>query len=300
MSNQVKLILKAAAIISSVTTNRPRQSLTEIYKRVGINRVTAYRILSTLVDAKLLEREPKTGAYMIGPALFRLGSLYHETRVFTKIAEPVVKKLNELTGEAVSLAVLDKDTAVWILFQPPNYPFRFERHGGTTLPAYASAMGKALLSELPEEEIDRIFPQEKLEPLTDKTLATKKELKEELELIRKTGISIDTEGSFEGLEGFASVIRDTGGLPIAALSISSPVFRLNPDRRTKLSALVKMACSSISYSIGYQDPANPVHTLEEIVQWWKRNSVGMTKSWRISNNSHLKDLIKTEKRGILK
>ena len=90
------------------------------------------------------------------------------------------------------------------------------------LPAYASAMGKAFLSELSEAELESLYPEERLTPRTPKTIATKRELKLDLQQIRKTGVSFNPEGAHVGVEAAGSLIRNASGKAVAALSISVP------------------------------------------------------------------------------
>ncbi len=273
MKNTIKSLFKAVSVLKSFSVDQPLLSVADVSRKVGIPRPTAHRVLTTLAESGLLGRDEKTGEYNIGPTCYTIGSLYLQTRGFVKIAEPVVQLLNELANEAINMSILDEGNVIWVLHEGPTHGFRFVRHVGTILPAYGSAMGKALLSELPETELDRLFPQEMLQPLTKKTIATKRDLKVELAKIRKTGISFDRQGSYEGVEGFGSLVRDASGKSIAAVSIAVPVFRINPARRLLLAKLVKKGCALISYRLGHQDPVNPVHDIEEIRSWWKQTKM---------------------------
>jgi len=128
-----------------------------------------------------------------------------------------------------------------------------------------------LLSELTEAELDRLYPDEELEPLTEKTVATKADLKRELEQIRKTGVAYNIEQSFLGSESVAVLIRDASGQAIAAMAISAPLVRLNDTKRKQLAILVKMGGSLISYKLGYHEEVNPVRNIADIRSWWQKN-----------------------------
>jgi len=185
----------------------------------------------------------------------------------------VTETLNELTGEAISVGIFDKGNVVFVLREETKHAFRFAHHVGTVMPAYASAMGKALLSELTEAELDSLYPEEKLRPLTEKTIASKTELKIELAKIRKTGISINKEGSWEGVEGAGSVIRNAAGKAVAAMSIAVPVFRMNQAKRKQLATLIKLGASLISYRLGYHDMDEYIHDVQQIRSWWEQNQL---------------------------
>ena len=215
-------ILKAVSVLKCFTPAEPRLSVAEIAREIGIPKTTARRLVTTLATSGLLEQTDKTGMYTVGPVLYALGILYLNTQTLFAAAEPVFKLLNDLTTEAVSMAILDRSNTVFVMREESKHALRFSQHIGTTAPAYSSAMGRALLSELAEADIDHLYPEEKLRPLTRKTIATKTELKLMLEEIRKTGISIDREGSYEGLEGIASLIRNASGKAVAAMSFAVP------------------------------------------------------------------------------
>jgi IclR family KDG regulon transcriptional repressor len=270
-TNRIKSLHRAALLLKCFSPEKVDFSVAEIARRLGIHRTTAYRIMMTLMEDGLLQRDDKTEKYTIGPILYALGSLYLSTTDIIKAAGPVIKTLNELTGEAINLGIFDKGNVIFIMKEEAKHAVREPRHVGAIIPAYGSAMGKAMLSELDEETLDRIYPDEILIPTTEKTIKTKTELKKELKEIKKTGVSIDHEGSWIGVEGIGSVIRDASGKVTAATSISGPIYRISDTIRAQWSALVKLGASLISYRLGYQDGSNPVHNIEEIRTWWQQN-----------------------------
>ena len=272
-NNLNRSLLRAISVIKSFTPNELELGPADIARKVKIPLTTAHRTLATLTRGGLLEQNDRTGKYRIGPGFYMQGSLYLRTTDIFKAAEPVTKALNDLTGEAVAIAILNQGNVVLVMKEESKYDFRVATHVGSILIAYASAMGKALLSELPETEIDSIIPKERLQPRTKNTIATKTELKLELEQIRKTGISFDLEGNFEGVVGIASLIRDASGKAVAAMSIPVPVFRSDQASRERIATLVKMGTSLISYRLGYGDTDNPIHDIEEIRSWWEQNQV---------------------------
>lgn len=270
-NNRIKSLQKAALVLKCFNPEQVEFSVAEIAQRLGIHRTTAYRIMMTLMEDGLLQRDRKTEKYTIGPILYALGSLYLSTTDIIKAASPVTKILNELTGESVNLGIFDKGNVIFIAKEETKHAFRFAHHIGTIIPAYGSAMGKAILSELDEATLDRIYPEERLRPSTEKTIKTKTELKQELKEIKKTGISIDREGSWIGVEGIGAVIRDASGKVAAATSISGPTYRITDALRAQWSALVKLGANLISFRLGYQDKENPIRDIEEIRTWWQQN-----------------------------
>ena len=229
---------------------------------------TAYRLIAVLVQDGLLHRNADIGKYSVGHALYAMGSLYLSSTDIVKAASSVIKTLNELTGETINVGMLDSSNLVIVMTEEAKGALKIATHAGTVVPAYASAMGKVLLSELTEEEIDRLYPGESLKPSTKKTIVTKKQLKLELEQIKRTSIAYSREESFEGIEAIASLIRDASSKALAATSIAVPVFRMNEVIRRQLATLIVMGSNLISYQIGYKAMPSPIHDVKEIISWW--------------------------------
>jgi len=270
----INSILKAVSILKSFTLQNPELSAADISRKVGIPKMTTHRILATLTKSGLIEQRVETGKYRIGPELYMLGSVYLGTTDVIIAAQPVIRKLNELTSENINLSIFDKGSVVIVMKEEAMYPFRYERRVGSILPAYASAMGKAFLSELADAELDSIYPAEEFRKFTKKTIATKTELKRELEQIRRTGISFDQEGYTERIVGFGSIIRDARGVAIAAIGTALPVFRIHQNGVHRMGTLIKLGASLISYRLGYRDAVHPVRDIQEVVSWWEQSQTG--------------------------
>ena len=266
--------LRVASILYSFTGGETELTAAEICRKVGLPRSTVHYILVSLIMSGLLVKNDNNGKYAIGPKLFQIGSTYLRSMDFVRIAEPVVKTLNELSNEGVTIATLHGSNMLRILREESKQAVRYVLHIGESRPAYASSTGKALLSELSNAEIDNLYPDERLIKVTENTIRTKTELKLELENIRSTGISFDREGGYTEVEGIARVIRDSSGKAIAAISISLPVYRINETKRHKLVELVKLGASLISRNLGFNDTANPVRDIQEIRRWWEQNQEG--------------------------
>ena len=246
-------------------------SATEISRKLKMPLSTSLRILTTLTKIGFLERSITNGKFIIGPELYSLGSFYLETTDVSKAARPVIKVMNELTREAISVGILHEGNLILIMKEESKHAFRFATHIGTSLPAHASSMGKALLSELDGKKIDILYPVENLKPITSKTISTKTELKLALEKIRATGISFNFEGGYEGVVGISSLIRNSTGEASAAMAISMQVHGVNDMLCQKWGELIQLGCNLISYRLGYQRVGNPVRDIEEIKSWWAKS-----------------------------
>ena len=272
MPTSIKSLHKAVLILKCFTPQEIELTGAEICRKVGWHKATVYRFLTVMSELGMLEKNKTNNKYRIGPLLFTFGNLYLSTTDILIAADTVVGKLNELTNEAVSVALLDKGYVTLVMRrEASSHPFRWAVHQGSIFPAYASALGRALLSELADNEIDKLYPSEKLEKITPKTITSRDKLKEILKQVRKDGIAHSKEQSVEGVEAVASVIRDASGRAIAAMSIQLPVLRMNKEIRQALGKLVRMGSNLISYRLGYQNLENSINDVEELNLWWNQN-----------------------------
>lgn len=267
-----KSLDKAIAVLKCFTPEKPQLKTSEVANKIGIHRVTAHRLLETLSKANLLHKDINRGVYTIGIELYVLGSIYIENNDIYQSASPVVKKINELTGEVVAVNVSDGRGGILLLMREERQiGFRWAAHISSIFPAYASAGGKALLSELSEEEIDNLYPEEKLRQLTAKTISNKTQLKHELKEIRKTGLAYASEEYIDGIESVGSVIHDVTGKAAASVVIAAPILGESKIENLQLDKLVKLGASLISYRLGNMKRDLVVKDINEMVNLWKQH-----------------------------
>ncbi len=145
----------------------------------------------------------------------------------------VEQMLNELaykTGETAKLGILVNGRMVYLGVVESSNSLRFVSKAGDWAPAYCTAMGKVLLSNLPEHEqfltIENLLP---LQKSTPNTIDQQEDLYKELEGVRKSDYAIDDEEYVIGSRGIAVPVRDSDGCVKAAVSISGPSVRLSID-----------------------------------------------------------------------
>jgi len=283
---------RVISVLKSFTPERPKLTASEIYKGNELSKATALRILSTLTQEGLLDYDLSTRRYKIGMEVYFLGSMYLSTTDIIVAAEPVTEALNIMTSEAVNVSILNKGYVTIILKQEPQHPFRWGVHIGKTSPAYCSSMGKAILSDYSDEEIDAIYPEENLQKMAAKTVSTRTALKRELEEIRRTGVAFNIEGDIQGINGVGAAIRDNHGRSIAGVSFSFPIFRTNEARLKSLAKLIRMGASLISYRLGYRDPNNQVRDIKELHSWWEQNKSSSFESYNQDQINLTRKLVK--------
>lgn len=216
----------------------------EAARALGVSPSTAHRLLAMLSFHGFVTQNATTRAYVAGPALLELGLAVVRGTSVRERARPVIEALHARIDETVNIAILDGPE---ILVIDAVRPDRFVRVGprvGHRSPAHWNATGKALLAELDDGEIRRLFPAAQLPTATPKTLRTRRELLNELKLVRARGFATNL-GEFEDEMGAVGVtIRDFDDRPVAAVAITALLSRVEP-RLDELADMVRQASLEI-------------------------------------------------------
>jgi DNA-binding IclR family transcriptional regulator len=193
---------------------------------LGVARSTAHRLLQALRRRDFVMQDRPNGAYRPGPALNAIGVAAISRIDIRRIARPVLEELQEQTGETASLAVLEGTSVRFVDCVESMRSVRVGNRTGVVRPAHASAVGKAILAELAPRELERRYPDAQLAAGTPAALTDRAALMAELAAIREQGYALNWEESAEGVSAVAVALRDTAGVPVAALGIAAPSSRM--------------------------------------------------------------------------
>ncbi|MGA2992356.1 MAG: IclR family transcriptional regulator [Candidatus Korobacteraceae bacterium] len=263
---RIQVLDRALAILDELGNLSGDASLAEIVGAVKVHKSTVHRLLMSLEKHRLVDRDSRTGRYRLGMRLFQLGTLAVAHINIRHLARPFLQNLMYNSDETVHLCVLDNGEMLYLDKVEPNRSVRMSSTIGRRNPAHCTAVGKAVLACLPESEVDAIIRQHGMRRFTPNTLTTPVDLKTELKLIRERGYAIDDEENEDGVRCVAAVVMDYAGRPAAAISVSSPSFRLPLEKAPSIAQLVCETAHALSRECGYHparspevDPA-PVHT----------------------------------------
>lgn len=133
--------------------------------------------------------------------------------------------------------------------EPPVQHFRLVTAVGQTMPVHSTALGKAILSRLPEAEAERVMGRLELVAVTPNTVSSVPELSAAVAGCRERGWALDDEENLEGAMCVAAPVLGSDGYPLAAVSISSLRFRVE-NRVAELGERVRDAAARISVEVG--------------------------------------------------
>ena len=240
---------KTLSILEFISVNSRGVSLADIVKSVGIPKTTAFRILEVLLARDYVTWEQDSEKYSIGIKTLEIGLSGLIGQDIVEVSIPYLRELAAAVGETSFLAVYNSGDVVYLYKAEGNQSIVTTATLGSRRPAFCTALGKAILANLPIEESDRIF-ERPLERLTEKTVVDRIHLHDEFAHIRLNGYSVDDEGIEPGLYCLAVPVYNYTGGVVAAISVSGPVERFM-ENKEKIVEELKSVGSTISRRLGY-------------------------------------------------
>ena len=230
--------------------------VTELGRRLGVHKATASRLVATLAERGMLERDPITEKYRLGFGLIRLAGAAMASMDLVRIARPMLEDLADRTRETVNLGVLSGDAVVYIDQVTGTRSIVAVSWVGRRTPLHCTSNGKVLLANVGETERARLLAHP-LERETRSTVTDPATLASQLEEIRRRGYATTMEELEEGLNAVAAPIRRADGEVVAALSVSGPAFRMRPVDLPRVGRLTMEAAGAISRRLGYVERRRP-------------------------------------------
>jgi len=247
----VKSVDRAIRILELLSENN-KMGITEISKKLNLPKTTTFDIVSTLHERGILEKDEENNRYFLGLKLFELGDAARANFELRKIAVPYLKELNSKLDETVHLTVRDNDEVLYIECFESTKRLRTYSVIGVRAPLYCTAVGKALLAFLPDEEIKKIVRKKGFIRFTPNTITDEKRLFDEIKKIRELGYSIDDVEHEEGVRCVGAPIRDHTGRVVASISVSGPTQRVTKSKVPQLAKIVMATAEEISSRLGYK------------------------------------------------
>lgn len=212
---RVPAIEKCFSILGVLTEVKDPLRISDIAKALNYNRSTVFNIAYTLTDLGILEKKGKN-RFHFGTQLFILSRSAMRRSELINTIHPYLEAINRKTRMMVFLGIRSGTKAVILDKVDSIFDIRVMSEVGMRIPLLAGAGGKALLSLLPDAEIDRIFSQKKLKKFTPFSCTNKRKYKTIIQKTRNEGIALDMEEYIEGIRALAVPLNiNRGGSPAA-------------------------------------------------------------------------------------
>lgn len=254
----VQSVQRSFSILENLMDFPHGMSLADVSKKAALNKSTAHRLLSCLIELGYATQSSVTGNYL--PTYRILGKALQLTSHLDVLsaAQPYLDRLSLKVGETVNL-VLPSGTEVLYIYQADQgavSSLRMAAQIGTRFPMYRTAVGMAMLAFMLPKEAEKILDASDLRAITLNTVIDREEIRSRLTKIRSAGYAVDNEENEIGVRCIAMPILDYFGKPVAAFSISAPTSRMKATRLTEMRTLMQPTLIDIYSDLGLKDRYN--------------------------------------------
>jgi len=215
----------------------------------GYPRPTVHRIVQALVAERMLAENPSAATFALGPRLIQLASRSWGRSELRLAAVDELKRLRDLTGETVHLAVPNGASMVYIEKLESPSAVRMASRIGTSVSLHSTAVGKAYLAALDDKRYKALVKGLPLPRHAANTVTDAAALRAQVEQVRERGWSVDNEENEAGIFCFGAAIRNAAGEPVAAISVSTLLFRQKENPEQAYVEPLLEACRVISERI---------------------------------------------------
>ena len=248
----VEAVGKAIDIVWSFKGHPEGLSIDVIVQSTRLAKSTTYRLLSTLVEAGLLEIDAKKERYTLAPKLFQLAASTEPS--LRLAAEPEMRRLWSEVKETISLGTVNDGEVVYLLKLSSPHPFRVDVPEGTRACIHATALGKAMAAFMAQPTVENILRQKPLKRQTPNTITTAQRFWSELKRTRERGYSMDNQEMVVGGRCLGSPLFNAKGDVVGALSISGPALRIGDPPGPQLIEALQRTGRAISAKLGFNGP----------------------------------------------
>ncbi|PRX48355.1 IclR family transcriptional regulator [Prauserella shujinwangii] len=244
----VQSLKRAFDLLEHLADTGGEASLSELAATSGLPMPTIHRLIRTLVALGYV-RQNTNRRYALGARLIRLGE--NASMQFGTWARPLLTDLVDEVGETANLAVLERDEVVYVAQVPSRHSMRMFTEVGRRLLPHGTGVGKAMLAQLPADEVRALLSRTGMPAYTEHTYTDPDDFLRHLQRIAAQGYALDES---EQELGVRCVAVPVAGTPTpAAVSVSGPEGRLTKDAVSRIAPVVQHVAAQLSEQLAARD-----------------------------------------------
>lgn len=252
MQEIVQSVDRTLTILEVLSDYEDGLGITEISEKVELHKSTVHRLLNTLIFKGYIKQDKNTNKYGLTLKLFELGNKKVESMDLVSVVEPYLKELMEKTNEVVHLGMREGSDIIYVSKMEPQKSMKMYTRIGMRKPIYCTAMGKAMMAYMTEEEAQKIWDESDIQKLTNNTIVDFNDIKENLRDIREKGYAMDDQEVEEGIRCVGTILKDHKSRICGAISISGSILSFTEDKISYYSKVILEHAEKISKELGYR------------------------------------------------
>ena len=233
-------------LVLNVFIDHESLTLAEICDITSESKSTVHDILATLKVHKLIQQDELTKKYALGVTFLQFGGLYSMRNPIKKRADVVCARLSAKYKATVHLTTPENGLVRYIgKYEDIDTKVNASRIG-TALPMTVTGVGKAILAFLDEDYLQEYILSKPLPQYTKNSITSEEKLREELNIIKEQGYSIDNEEITLGIKCVAAPIFDIQNNAVASISLTKLTPSFNEENLDEMAKDVIEAAHIIS------------------------------------------------------
>jgi IclR family acetate operon transcriptional repressor len=246
----LQTVSRAFSVLRCFEEGAVSLSLAELTDRTALNKVTTFRLAETLVTEGMLIKDKKTGLYSISYGWLSLGRYLLDPAGLVSRAQPIVEAAQKTTGETAIINLREADKAVVMCEIISPKPIRYSLGLGFRIDLRVGAAGWAILSQLPEIEVDEILAAPPAVMAVGGEISAE-EIKARLVDIRKQGFATTQSQRMRDAVGYAAPFFGVDGSVICSIAVIIPATRKRGgDQRQQFVDTVRNSANQLSAMLG--------------------------------------------------
>lgn len=251
----VSPVIRGLRLLRYMAEGGSTVNLSEVGRRIDVNRITVMRLLATLEHEGMLERLPQ-GGHQIGFEFLKLASTVLAANDLTSFARRILTRLSESLQLSAYLVVRDGGHALYLLREMPKTALVSNIQVGSRIAAHLTTPGRMLIADLPPDTLRDLLGSDPLPTASSQSPGTHARLAQVLAADRERGCAWSFSAFEPGIDSCAAPVHDRGPIAIAAISVAGPHqrFELDPTLHERVEREVKVAAHDLSILLGnHQD-----------------------------------------------
>jgi len=217
---------KAFSVLELVSLNPEPTTMAEIIRRTGMTKPTAHRVVNMLLDMGFLERDAFDIGCIEGAGLVDLAHRTLAAAAPRSIRHSILQGISEEVCETVNYGVLSGGEVIYLDRVEAKWPLGLRFDAGSHVPAHCTAIGKLLLSRLPDNQLLALINSMPRSAYTTNTITEADQLLSAIESIRCDSIGVDNQEFMHGVVCAAVPIIDVSGRCFGGIALSAPEARM--------------------------------------------------------------------------
>ena len=248
----IQSVTNAMNLLEQFKGGRDELGVTDLSNKMELHKNKVFRLLATLEARGYIEQNKATENYRLGVKSLELGQAFIKQNGLVRQAKLFLKEIVKQCNEMAYIGTIRQSSAVYLDMEESNQTVTVANRVGWRLPIHCTAIGKAQIAYLSEEDLGQLGVLDNMDKFTENTIVDRAKFIRHLKEVAKRGYAIDNEEYNPGVRCVGVPIRDYTGRIVGGISVCGPSFRMTDELlKTKIIPVVKDAGEKVSKRLGF-------------------------------------------------